>query len=175
MNEEEPQLSSYNFDFAGGSHNSYLFVTVHRTIYEIQFKPTPYLFGEDFVLSNEIVELVIKVAENPTDRRPPLDALIAPTVATIIGDFYKKSSLTITIFICDTADRKHEARWRKFNRWYDYFAESDYIRLDDSFRDTKEEVLYRCALIAKNHNPYLREVGLAFLDLMADFKAGKQL
>ena len=87
--------------------------------------------------------------------------------------FYKKSSLTITIFICDTADRKHEARWRKFNRWYDYFAESDYIRLDDSFRDTKEELLYRCALIAKNHNPYLREVGLAFLDLMADFKAGK--
>ncbi len=173
MNEEEPLSSSYNFNFAGGSHNSYLFDTIKGIIYEIQFKPTPYLFGEGFVIADEIVELVIKVADNPTNRRPPLDALIAPTVAAIINDFYQNSSLTITIFICDTADKKHEARWRKFNCWYDHFAASDYIRLDDSFRDTEEELLYHCALIAKNGNPHLREVGLAFLDLMADFKRDK--
>ena len=173
MNEEEHPLPSYNFDFAGGSYNSYLFVTLHHIVYEIQFKPTPYLFGEDFVLSDEIVELVIHVPENPTGRRPPFDALIAPTVAVIIDNFYQKSSLTITIFICDTADRKQEARWRKFNRWYDHFAATDYIRMDDAFRNTKEDLLYHCALIAKNHNPYLREVGLAFIDLMTNFKAGK--
>ncbi|WP_041616408.1 DUF6169 family protein [Spirosoma linguale] len=173
MSEEEPLLSRYNFDFVGGIQNSYLFVTQKQIIYEILFKPTPYLFGEGFVLSDEIVELVIKVANNPTDRRPPLDVLIAPTVAAIIKDFYEKSSLTITIFICDTADRRHEARWRKFNRWYEYFAASDYIRIDDSLRDKKEAVLYHWALIAKNDNPYLREVGLAFLDLMADLRIGK--
>lgn len=125
------------------------------------------------MLSDEIVELVIHVVDNPTGRRPPLDALIAPTVAAIIDNFYQKSSLTITIFICDTADRKHEARWRKSNRWYDHFAATDYIRMDDAFRDTKEDLLYHCALIAKNHNPYLREIGLAFIDLMTNFKAGK--
>lgn len=173
MNEEEHPLSSYNFKFAGGTYNSYLFDTLKHITYEIQFKPIPYLFGEDFVLADDIVELVIKVAHNPTERRPPLDALIAPTVAAIINDFYQKSSLTITIFICDTADRKHEARWRKFNRWYDHFAATDYVRIDDAFRDTKEELLYHCALIAKKGNPYLREVGLAFLDLMADFNAAK--
>ncbi|MVM39540.1 hypothetical protein GO730_21290 [Spirosoma sp. HMF3257] len=169
----EQQPSKYDFIFVGGARNSYTFITDLLITYEIQFKPTPYLFGEEFVLANEIVELVIKVADNPTGRRPPLDSLIAPTVAAIINDFYQKSSLTITIFICDTADRKHEARWRKFNRWYDHFAATDYVRIDDAFRDPKEELLYHCALIAKRANPYLREVGLAFLDLMADFRADK--
>lgn len=170
---EEPQPSKYDFLFIGDERNTYAFTTDLLIIYEIQFKPTPYLFGEDFVLSDEIVELVIKVADNPLGRRPPFDPLIAPTVAAVINDFYQRSSLTITIFICDTADRKHEARWRKFNRWYDHFAATDYIRMDDAFRDTADDLLYHCALIAKNHNPYLREVGLAFLDLMTNFKAGK--
>ncbi|MBD2751831.1 DUF6169 family protein [Spirosoma validum] len=173
MNEEEPPLSSYNFNFVGGPRNSYFFITLQQITYEIQFKPTPYLFGDDFVLADEIVELVIKVTNNPTGRTPSLDVLIAPTVAAIINDFYQKSSLTITIFICDTADRKHEARWRKFNRWYDHFAASDYIRIDDTYRDTREDLLYHFAVIAKNGNPYLREVGLAFLDFMADVKMNK--
>lgn len=173
MSEEEPQLSRYNFDFAGGDANSYLFSTLPGIIYEIQFKLTPYLFGDDFVLADEIVELVIKEAYNPTDRQPPFDLLIAPTVAAIIDDFYQKSSLTVTIFICDTADRKHEARWRKFDRWYNHFAASDYMRMDDAFRDEEQGLLYHCALIVKRHNPYLAEVSLAFIKLMADFTAGK--
>ncbi len=173
MRNVEQQPSKYDFLFVGGERNSYSFVTDSLITYEIQFKPTPYLFGEDFVLADEIVELVIKVIDNPTGRRPPLDSFIPPTVAAIINDFYQKSSLTITIFICDTADRKHEARWRKFNRWYDHFAATDYLRIDESFRDANEDLLYHCALITKNGNPYLREVGLAFLDLMANVKAGK--
>ena len=84
---EEPRPSKYDFLFVGGERNTYAFTTDLLIIYEIQFKPTPYLFGENFVLSDEIVELVIKVADNPTGRRPPLDALIAPTVAAVIGDF----------------------------------------------------------------------------------------
>jgi hypothetical protein len=71
MSEGEPLLSSYNFSFAGGIHNSYLFVTLKQITYEIQFKPTPYLFGENFVIANEIVELVIKVIDNQSIRASP--------------------------------------------------------------------------------------------------------
>lgn len=173
MSDEEPPLSSYNFDFAGGDFNSYLFVTLRGITYEVQFIPTPYLFGPNFVLADELVELVIKVAYNPLDRRPPSDPLVGPTVAAIIGDFYRKSSLTVTIFLCDTTDRRHKARWRKFNSWYVEFAESNYIRIDDSVKDAKQEVVYYCAVMVKHGNPYLREVGLAFFDMMADIRAGK--
>ena len=173
MSEEEPPLSRFNFDSAGGNFNSYLFVTLLGITYEVQFIPTPYLFGLNFVLADELVELVIKVAHNPLNRSPPSDPLVAPTVAAIIGDFYLKSSLTVTIFLCDTTDRKHKARWRKFNSWYVEFAESNYIRVDDSVRDFKQDVVYYCAVMVKHGNPYLREVGLAFFDMMADLNEGK--
>ena len=171
-NEEQPGYQ-YDFLFAGGDFNSYAFTTDLLITYEVQFIPTPYLFGSDFVLADELVELVIKVAHNPLDRRPPSDPLVGPTVAAIIGDFYRKSSLTVTIFLCDTTDRKHKARWRKFNSWYVEFAESNYIRIDDSVRDAEQKVVYYCAVMVKHGNPYLREVGLAFFDMMSDIRVGK--
>ncbi|GAB2520177.1 hypothetical protein [Spirosoma aerophilum] len=76
MNEGQ-QPSKYDFLFIGGERNTYAFTTDLLIIYEVLFKPTPYLFGEGFVLFDEIVELVIKVANNPLDRRPPFDALVA--------------------------------------------------------------------------------------------------
>ena len=159
--------------FIGGDFNSYAFTTDQLITYEVQFIPAPYLFGPNFVLANELVELVIKVAHNPLDRSPPLDPAVPPTVAAIIGDFYRKSSLTVTLFLCDTTDRRHKARWRKFNSWYVEFGESNYIRIDDSVRDFNKDVVYHCAVMVKHGNPYLREVGLAFLDMVADIKEGR--
>lgn len=173
MTSVEQLPSRYDFQFVGGQKNIYLFSTEKLILYEIQFKPTPYLFGYDFVLANEIVELVINVADNPTGRRPSFDVLIAPTVAAIINDFYQRSELTITIFICDTADRKEEAHWRKFNRWYDHFAANDYMRIDDGFYDAEKQLIYHCAIIIKRANPYSKEVSSAFIDLMTDYSAGK--
>ena len=86
----EQQPSKYDFLFVGGERNTYTFLTDLLITYEIQFKPTPYLFGEDFVLSEEIVELVIKVADNPMGKRPPFDSLIAPTVGLLSMIFIKK-------------------------------------------------------------------------------------
>ena len=45
MSNEERQLLGYNYEFLGGIFNSYFFATVGVIIYEVQFKPTPYLFG----------------------------------------------------------------------------------------------------------------------------------
>lgn len=55
MSEEEPPLDRYNFDFAGGDFNSYLFVTLQGITYEVQFIPTPYLFGSNFILADDLV------------------------------------------------------------------------------------------------------------------------
>lgn len=39
---------NYQFIFDGGTDNSYFFETNSGIIYQIKFKPTPYLFGNDF-------------------------------------------------------------------------------------------------------------------------------
>lgn len=171
MSEEEPQSLRYNFTCEDG--NNYFFQTVNRITYKIQFIPTPTLFGDDFVLANDLVELVIKVIDNPLDQDPPYDPLFATTAAAIIGDFYRKSNSTVLIFMCDTSDRRQNARWRKFNSWYSDFSEGNYRRIDDTATDPENGTMYYCAVIIKYANPHIREIQLAFLDFMDDLRVDK--
>lgn len=164
-------MLGYEFLFTGGEWNAYTFTTDHLVSYEVQFKPSPYLFGIAFSQPDELVELVIKITENPTGQHIPFDALVAPTVVAIIDDFYLSNSRTITLFVCDTADRRHEARWRKFNRWFDRSLRSaDYVKLTDSLADPSLNILYHCALIVRRDNPYLIEINAAFASLMLSYR-----
>lgn len=169
----EPQRYQYDFLFTGGALNTYTFLTDLGITYEIQFIPSPTLFGDDFVLANNLVELVIKVVDNPLDQKPPYDPFFATTAAAIIGDFYRKSSSTVLIFMGDTSDRRQNARWRKFNSCYFDFSEGNYRRIDDTATDPENGTMYYCAVIIKYANPHIREIQLAFLDFMDDLRADK--
>lgn len=129
--------------------------------------------GDDFAFGEHIYELVLKVVDTPTDKNPPFDSLTAPTVAAIIRDFYDRSPLTITIYICDTSDRREKARWYKFNRWYDYFNANNYIRVDQAVLDEKDRMLYHCAIIIKAGNPAKSTIFAAFNTLMEGYNVPK--
>ena len=70
--EEQPSLG-YDFEFIGFENNSYIFETDSKITYEIQFKPTPYLFDKKYEFANLTFEFVISVVYNSTHGRPPLD------------------------------------------------------------------------------------------------------
>ena len=150
---EPASPAGYKFAFDSGVDNVYYFTTTNTIVREVKFKPSPYALGDDFALGEHIYELVLKVVDSPTDKNPPFDTLTAPTVAAIINDFYTRSSLTITIYICDTSDRRETLRWYKFNRWYDHFHANNYFRADQAVLDEKDGVLYHCAFIIKANNP----------------------
>ncbi|MBO0934736.1 DUF6169 family protein [Fibrella aquatilis] len=173
MKKEEPPLLGYNYIFIGGVDSVYGFITNNNNSYEVKFKPSPYALGDDFAFGEHIYELVLKVVDSPTDKNPPFDALTAPTVAAIIKDFYDRSSLTITIYICDTSDRREMARWYKFNRWYDHFNANNYFRADQAVLDEKDGVLYHCAFIIKANNPNKMAVITAFNRLMDGYNVAK--
>ena len=59
MQKEEPLLSGYDYDFAGGIENSYVFDTKNGVKYEIKFRPTFYLFDEEPILKEQPFELLI--------------------------------------------------------------------------------------------------------------------
>lgn len=59
-------MSIYKFEFVGGSENVYYFVTELLITYKIRFKPMPYLFGTAWAFHDDVVELTIDVADNPT-------------------------------------------------------------------------------------------------------------
>lgn len=109
-------ISPYNFRFAGGKFNSYLFATAQGAAYAVRFKPTPYLFERHPKLSEQVYELVIDLIR-PTPDRPRLDPSIAVTVAAICQAFFSDKD-RILLYICETADARHLARVRKFDAWF---------------------------------------------------------
>lgn len=86
MENDDPLLLSYKFFFDGGLNNVYYFSTVNSIAYEVQFKPSPYVFNET-AFSNDVFELVLKVIDAPEGVRPPFDSCTEVTVATIVKDF----------------------------------------------------------------------------------------
>lgn len=156
----------YNFLNLGGKNNIYRFETNSKIIYEIKFKPTPYLFGDDKnELSEYIFEFIIEVAFNPNLKLSPNDLLIGATIAKILKDFYILKDNTASIYICDSSDGKQLSRERKFNQWFDYFNDSNFIKFNESLFDNNQN-LFPIAIIMKKDNPYALKIIGAFLDIV---------
>ncbi|MCA0228998.1 MAG: hypothetical protein LCH91_00955 [Bacteroidetes bacterium] len=167
------QNQKYDFEFLSGEENTYSFQTRNEFVYEVLFRPTPYLFGDTSLYANFVYELIIRVARNNSSKQsPPFDPLVAPTIAEIFTDFYIKAPLTIAIYICDSSDNRQFVRQAKFNRWFEYFDKDDFTKLDDVIRDS-EGNRYPVSLILKYNNPHRKAIFLAFLELIEGYNHEK--
>jgi hypothetical protein len=61
----------YAFDFYEGDTFSYFFYTKYEVIYEVRFKPTPYLFENKAEIANSVYELIIAPISVPTRSKIP--------------------------------------------------------------------------------------------------------
>jgi hypothetical protein len=149
---------NYEFEFRGGLNNSYGFETDLGIVYEVKFRPSNYLLGnETTVYANHIYEFIIEIVYNPLGKNPPLDKLISKTISEIIKDFYYKKNGSVCIYICDSSDGRQELRRRKFDDWF--YSETEYglIKVDEKIRDSKGNV-YPISLIIQRENPYFIEI-----------------
>ena len=157
MKKEEQPLSGYDFEFIGFENNSYIFETDSKITYEIQFKPTPYLFDKKYEFANLTFEFVISVVYNSTHGRPPLDVQTSRTIANIFENFYLKTNNIVTIYICDSSDNRQMVRHRKFNIWFEEFHEDLFLKIDTIFKD-KEGIRIPSSLIIKKDNPFRTQI-----------------
>jgi hypothetical protein len=159
---------AYKFSFIGGTNNLYSFLTDNEITYEVKFKPCDYIFEgrTDFYVPT--FELVIEVAINETGKNPPLDSRIPITIASIFSDFYQSHDRKVIIFICDSSDRRQEARRRKFNQWVELFKGNEYLKFDTEIIDPLGPIYYN-SIILKTSNPYREEIIKSFLDLADDY------
>ena len=134
MKQEEQQSSNYKFEFIGSDHNSYIFETDSKIIYEIQFKPTPYLFDASNEYAKFTFEFMIAVLHNPLQGRSPLDNNTSRTIAKIFEDFYQRFNNIVTIYICESSDNRQMVRHRKFNIWFEEFHENMFLKIDTVLR-----------------------------------------
>jgi len=155
----------YNFVFEGGFENSYIFQTKKGVIYDIKFRPSPYLLGDENTLySKDIFEFIIEILYNPIEKSPTLDKKIPETITAIFEDFYTKNSETICIYICDSSDNRQDIRRRKFDDWFYSREILDLLKFDQIIKDSKG-IGYPLSVIIKKNNPYLVEVILAFAQI----------
>jgi Family of unknown function (DUF6169) len=170
--ESSSQNQSYNYTFIGQKDNVYSFQTLSSVTYEIKFRPTPYLFGEDSIFAPYSFELIIEVAENPTGKRPVFDTKVSRTVASIFEDFYLNNDQNITVYICESADNRQNIRKTKFDRWFEYFAPVDYNKYDAGIKDSSG-IVYPVSLILKETNPNRATIISEFINIISGYNIGK--
>jgi len=160
----EPTRLLYKFSFEGGHNNSYIFRTDPGISYQIKFKPSGYLVPDE-PFAEHVFELVLEITENPGGGSIRYDPLVSATVACIVLDFYNKSKKTITIYMCDSSDRRQEARRRKFDQWFCYFAQNDFAKVEFYMAEEGETVTYRLSVMISLDNPDKLRIFSAFEQL----------
>ena len=157
MKKEEHQSLGYEFDFVGGTSNSYVFQTLHDVFYEVNFKPFFYFFNSDSIYSESTFEFGIIVLERPLLKLPSQDALIPITIAAIFTDFFDKIEQPSVVYICDSSDSKQLARQRKFNSWFSDFKQPNFFKIEGKLVDKNGEII-PSSLILKFNNPYFDQI-----------------
>jgi hypothetical protein len=162
MDQTNPPLVNYLFRFEGGDDNSYAFTTSIGIAYLVRFKPTPYIISEEWVFRTDVYELVIDLVDNPTGKPPALDLIIPATLAAIVQDFYSRTSLAITLYICDSSDGRQKSRERKFASWFQTYNPGTLVRFDYMIQDHTDGQAYYITLITSLFNPYMPEIMAEF-------------
>ena len=172
MKKEEYIFQGYEFSFENGADNSYIFQIVAGIIYEIKFKPSPYLFS-NALFANYTYEFSLALIYKPPDYINLPDILLAPTVINIFLDFYNRfDNNNITVYICDSLDYKQHVRKRKFDTWFNEYNKGMFVKLDEEIKDT-DGIEYPVAIIIKPLNPYRQQIFEAFISLIDSYNDGK--
>ncbi len=161
-------VNGYDYIFLGGENNTYLFITTQQVVYELKFKPSSYIFGNQPPFTEFAFEFVIDVAANPLTRLPPLDAAIPATIATIFNDFFRLKD-TVVVYICENADGRAAVRHRKFDQWFEQFQPGrlSFVKFDYRFGSGAE--FFFTSLIMRIDNPRLADIITSFQQLSADY------
>lgn len=171
MQKEELQLSIYEYFFEGGLNHTFVFETNMGILYGVKFKPSEYIIPNK-VYSNTIFEMTIEVLEIPIGKKLYPDKIIPSTIATIIKDFFHKIHQPILMYICDSSDNKQLVRHRKFNQWFEEFANSKLAKTEFIFIDNFQK-RFPISLFLEITHPFREEILRLFFDEANNFQNNK--
>jgi len=158
-------MKHYQFLYIGEKDNSYIFETRKKVFYEIRFKNSDYIFENLSDTNNGLFyEFVIDILENPHKPFIPADELIGPTIALIFNDFYANDHNLVTVYVCDSSDRKQDLRMKKFNQWFYKYQDTSFLKVDEIVTDNKNN-RYPISLILKATNPNRHKIIDTFLSI----------
>lgn len=159
----------YEFKFIGGKFNSYFFNTDAGFYYEVVFKPSDYIFEDNELFQGKTFEFSILLNDGPKGKLPPLDDRIPFTIASIFRDFYKLKTDRIIIYICDTADMRSKARYRKFNHWFETYRGTEFWKSDYQMGADEQGNIYLTSIIFSTKNPDGHYAAAEYVKIMQQY------
>ena len=103
----------YPFEISDNLPFSYNFFTINDIEYEVIFKATPNILGDNYILGHLLYEFSM-LARFAGPQSYVRDDLIGATVIAVFLDFSNKHDRNICFYISDFRDEKQHVRSRKF-------------------------------------------------------------
>lgn len=92
----------------------FFFLTDTQTHYAIRFLHSEEYINENLSFSKEIYEFNFQAKKS--SNKSYYDLKIRNTILEVLKKFFAKNPLAIVSYVCDSADNKHQARAKLFNR-----------------------------------------------------------
>jgi hypothetical protein len=99
--------------------------------------------------SSGVFELSFYALGHP--ERLPQDLRVGLTIIYLIEIFFVNYE-NVLLYICESLDRKHYARKRKFDSWFNRYGTSDFEKFDYALQVSTEEILVSAILSKRNTN-----------------------
>lgn len=152
----------YNFKKSG---DSYRFYTDNDVYYSIDFIDGSYYFT-DFPDYLSVYEYSIEVLNTGKNLSVPPDKRIELTVVTILSAFLSNRDNSV-IYVCQNLDKKHFARKRKFDFWFNENQNNTLEKHDVTVE--YEDTAYLSSLIIPINNPNKDEIISLFINQSKKF------
>ncbi len=98
------KFNFYEFELENEDENLFSFQTENAAVYNVIFKPSPYVLGEDAMFAAYVYELIIELEGNESAKG--IDKLIPATIHAIFADFITEAA--VTTFVCTYANLRTE-------------------------------------------------------------------
>ena len=134
----------------------------------MRFKYSPYIFKDFDDVSTNSYEFVLVPAEgNSTEKGE--DSLIGATISEIFKHFFVNKE-NVVIYACDNSDGRGTARNRKFNQWFAYFGNFNYIKFDLLLGEDNNDEKIFLSMTLHSRNPFRYKAFEAFNSLQENSK-----
>jgi hypothetical protein len=148
-------LQPYNFTYSEGKFS---FITDNSVIYNLEFTDGSYYFFElpDDVPVFELNIKALNALSQPFDRRVEI------TIVEVLSAFFSNNKNSL-IYVCNNLDNRQQARFRKFNSWFNKNATFSIEKYDINF--TMQNITILASLIVHGQNERKEELIQRFYDL----------
>lgn len=149
-----------------------VFATDYGVKYFLYFTEGGGYFPDYPEFNNQIFMFGFKPAQNLKRNDPS----VKDTTLHFLTQYFKSKPETALIFVCDTADKRQDARYKMFDNWFKEnlkISSEDPIiqKTDISFCDEDNTHCAHASLLVSINNPKITDITQAFQELGHNFKA----